>query len=73
MSEEIKMDKVLSSHVALLGYSAETKTMRITFSNGKTYEYHGVPAQIYQRLKSAESIGKFFNQNVKNNYHGVKV
>jgi hypothetical protein len=58
------MHKVVSSNISSAGYDEETKTLRVTFTSGKTYEYADVPKQIYEGLFSATSAGKFFRTNV---------
>jgi hypothetical protein len=40
----------------------------ITFNTGKEYVYTGVMNDIWQGLISAESSGKYFNENIKRKY-----
>ena len=45
----------------------------VTFHNGTTYAYEGVPAETFLDAVNAESIGKFININIKGKFNGVKV
>ena len=66
------MVPVVSSNLSSVGYEAETQTLYVTFTNGSTYTYEAVPEDVYQGL-SAESVGKYLNQNVKGHYDYRKV
>ena len=67
----MKMTAVQSSMVAHHGYDAATKTMALTFRDGKTYHYHHVPQAAYDSLVSAKSLGQHFYQHVKPRFKGV--
>tara|TARA_R110001592_G_scaffold162601_1_gene396198 strand:+ start:8166 stop:8390 length:225 start_codon:yes stop_codon:yes gene_type:complete len=54
-------------------YNAVDKKLKITFQSGQVYEYEGVDANVYQSLCEAESHGKYFSQNIKNNYSFTKL
>lgn len=46
----------------------------ITFKRGsKTYRYRGVPFEAYTALVNAESVGKHFHANIKDNYPGEAI
>lgn len=57
---------VSSSSIAALGYDAESETVYVEFLNGSTYAYKGVPEQEFENLRTAPSIGAYFNRNYKN-------
>ncbi len=57
---------VKSSSIHEVGYDSETKTLGITFKNGRTYEYDDVHPVHYDELLKAESAGKYFHSNVRN-------
>lgn len=61
----IEMQPVVSSNIAMLGHDPATETMRVQFTNGTTYEYANVPAGVYEDLRNAESIGRYFSKNIK--------
>lgn len=43
-------------------------TLTIRFRNGRTYEYYGVPEQLYTGLIAADSKGRFFNAHIRNRF-----
>jgi hypothetical protein len=45
-------------------YGYENGEVYIKFNNGKVYAYPGTEADL-SNLKSAESAGKYFNENIK--------
>ena len=57
-----------SSDLASVGYDKETKILEIEFNSGGVYQYFEVPEYIYEGLLYASSHGKYFNQNIKENY-----
>lgn len=67
----ITMDEVESSQINAIGHDAETDTLTIQFKNWKgepstTYHYQNFTADDFESFKNAESIGRHFNQNIKN-------
>lgn len=56
-----------SSNVLMSTYFPKTETLYLSFSYGQTYKYMGVSKDIYIGLEKAESQGKYFNSNIKNN------
>lgn len=57
-----------SSQVNCIRYFDDTKILEIDFKQNKVYQYFDVPETVYEAALSAESIGKFINQNVKNKF-----
>lgn len=70
---EIKMEPVTSSNISHIGYREEDQKLRVRFANGNTYEYAGVPATIAQSLMTADSVGGFFNKNIRSQWPGTKL
>lgn len=79
------MIDVQSSNIRAIGWEAdadedsdvegalkETGTLRITFANGRTYDYDDVPESEYDALRNASSIGSHFHQAIRNVYVGVQ-
>jgi uncharacterized protein YuzE len=46
-------------------YDENTLQLDITFANGKTYRYFGVPQMLYAELIAAKSKGAFFNEKLR--------
>jgi hypothetical protein len=59
---------VNSTAIDSAGYMYETYTMRITFKNGRKYDYTRVPNHVFEGLRVSESKGKFINKYVLNRY-----
>jgi hypothetical protein len=43
-------------------------TMIVEFTNRGKYEYFGVPANVIAEFVGANSVGKFFNENIRGKY-----
>lgn len=59
---------VASSMISSVGYDPETQELEVTFNQGRSYTYEGVPQAEYDNLVSAQSVGKYFAANIKNVY-----
>jgi hypothetical protein len=54
-------------------YDTETKDLTITFLNESIYLYKDVPWDVFVKLRTAESQGKFFNVNIAKKYQYQKI
>jgi len=59
---------VNSLAIKSLRYFTKPKLLMIKFNNDTNYGYKNVSWDTYISLKYADSIGKFFNSKIKNNY-----
>lgn len=66
MSEWISTPQ--SSNVAGFCYDDSTQVLTVEFNNGTRYDYYDVPNHIYEGMKTAESIGKYLNSEIKGHY-----
>lgn len=57
-----------SSMINKYVYNFTTQTLKVEFKGGTLYEYKKVDSEVYDNLCKSESIGKFFNEKIKNNY-----
>lgn len=57
--------KKASSNVDYFAIRRETSQFFIQFSNGKCLMYEGVPVEVLEEAKEAESIGKFHHAKIK--------
>ena len=46
----------------------ENDTLFVRLKSGRFYEYENVPEQVYQDFINADSLGKFFGDNIKDQY-----
>ncbi|ABA22586.1 conserved hypothetical protein [Trichormus variabilis ATCC 29413] len=59
---------VSSSMATSVGYDNEEQVLQIEFYNGAVYQYSGIEPETWRDLQSADSIGEFFNQEIKGRY-----
>lgn len=57
-----------SSNLSKFGYHAESQTLTVVFTNGGSYQYHGVPASLVDGLTAASSRGSYLAQHIKKAY-----
>ena len=67
---ELSMERaeVKSSSIRSAGYDPKTGKLEVEFMRGTVYSYFGVPQSVYDGLLAAESAGKYFQCNIRNNY-----
>jgi hypothetical protein len=53
-----------SGNIAQYGYDKPTKTLRVEFKSGSTYDYAGVPAKIVEEIEKAPSVGGVISAKV---------
>lgn len=68
----MQMQKVKSSNILAVGYDDASKKLRVQFNSG-TYEYDGVEKQSFEEMLKAESVGKFFQSNIRSNHEFRKL
>lgn len=66
MSQVFMTQLVNSTAIRLIGYESETETLRVLFNHGDAYDYPAVPREVFDALRSAESVGRAFNQAIRN-------
>ena len=59
---------VASSNIASVGFDPGSETLEVEFVSGSVYQYYNVPEQMYDRLMSENSKGRFLNVYIKNGY-----
>jgi hypothetical protein len=62
-----------SSSLRSVGYDAATSTLEVEFRNGSVYQYTNVPSELWTRFRHAESIGRFFQENVRDQFETMRV
>jgi len=67
------MPRVQSSVMTYVHYDEEAAELDVTFVSGKIYRYFGVPLATYIDLLDADSLGEFFNQNIKDAFRFIEV
>ena len=69
----MERQRVSSSDLAFVGYDENSATLEIEFHNRTVYQYFNVPVLIYTNLMAASSKGRYFNENIRNDYSCRKV
>jgi KTSC domain len=67
--ESIVAMAVDSSMANALGYDEESRVLQIEFANGAIYQYSGVEPETWEELHDTDSIGRYYNAEIKGNYH----
>lgn len=67
------MIKVTSSNIKGYEYNKESKVFTIYFLNESIYTYENVDPINIELFTVAESKGKYFNENIKNQYKATKI
>ncbi|PHM09195.1 KTSC domain-containing protein [Nostoc sp. 'Peltigera malacea cyanobiont' DB3992] len=66
--EPIVMLPVVSSMAMAVGYDRNEHILQVEFQSGAVYQYLGVDEDTWEDLHSSDSIGSFFNQEIKGRY-----
>lgn len=64
---------ISSSAISKAVYSPSTLTLTITLSNGSIYEYADVPRYVVDDLEDSGSQGRYYVNNIKDNYDYIQV
>jgi hypothetical protein len=56
--------EVNSKAIKKVTYSYSSNRLRLTFNNGKEYNYHSVELFIFEGMRTSKSIGKFINKHI---------
>ena len=56
-----------------IGYDADNSTLEIEFNSGAIWQYYDFPESIWYEFEGADSQGKFFHQEIKNQYSESQV
>ena len=62
------MRPVYSTSVTAVGHDPEKQELHVTWSNGRTSIYEGVPASLAEQVRTSESVGKALGSMVKGKY-----
>jgi len=70
-NEDIEMTPVVSSNISAIGFKGDT--LRVTFTNGATYETSGASQADYDSFLASKSKGIHFNKNLKRAFEFKKI
>ena len=69
----MKLKPVDSEMLVAAGYDQKSHSLLAVFRTGETYRYKNVPSFVYERLMSADSIGKFMHKYILNLFYYERV
>lgn len=64
----MEMIPVNSAAMLAVGYDDRAMQMQITFQQGDTYTFCGVPRGVFEGLLAAASKGSYYNDHIKDRY-----
>lgn len=73
MHDTMERKAVSSSTIAEVGYDAATCVLEVAFVNGRIYRYFAVPPRVHAGLIVADSVGRYFNECIRNVYPHARV
>jgi len=59
---------VQSRAIASVGYDPATNVLELEFVDGDLYRYYAVPRRVHQELLAAESMGRYFQSQIREQY-----
>lgn len=62
-----------SSMLQSIGYDANSSTLELEFNSGVIWQYFDFPESSWYEFEAADSHGKFFNREIKNQYSESRV
>jgi len=62
-----------STSIEKIGYGEANATLEIQFHSGGRYRYQRVPRTLFEQMVEADSIGKFYHQNIKGKFASEKL
>lgn len=70
-----KSKSVKSSSIYSVGYDQDKEIMDIIFntSKNKIYRYFNVSKKVFESLINADSIGKYYRQDIMGFYESIKI
>ena len=60
---------VESTTLAWISYVAEQCMLEAQFQDGALYRFFAVPTSCFQELLRSDSKGRYFNNNIRNQFH----
>lgn len=65
------MHPVESSNIDRIGHDGSA--LHVAFKSGGTHRYENVPAETFEAMRAAESVGKFFHAHIRSKHTSSKV
>jgi hypothetical protein len=62
-----------SSAIEAVTYDAARQQLDVELANRRAYRYFGVPTEVYRSFMAAESKGRFYNDEIRDDYEFVRL
>jgi hypothetical protein len=64
---------VTSSTFRAVGYDKRLNVLELEFHTGRIYQYFLVPMRVHEELMQAESLGVYFNREIRDKYGYIEI
>lgn len=64
----MKREKVKSTALKSVGYNPDERLLETELITERIYQYKEVPEVIYHNLMKAESLGRYYNKYIRDEY-----
>jgi hypothetical protein len=71
--ETFAMLPVASPMANAIGYDSENEVLQIEFNSGAVYQFSDVDEDTWEDLYTSDAVGRYFNQNIKGQYHSQRI
>ncbi len=69
----IEVLPVCSSMAAAVAYDYDREILQIEFNSGSIYQHSHVEPELWEDLQATDSIGSFYNEEIKGYYPSTKI
>lgn len=59
---------VQSRAIASVGYDPASNVLELEFADGDVYRYYAVPRRVHRELLAADSMGRYFQSEIRDQY-----
>jgi len=73
MNDKTDMIAVESSNIDAVGYTEDDQHLFVTFKNGDTWRYDGVPQETFEDFINSDSAGKAFHSMIKGKFESEQI
>lgn len=67
----MERNPIASSMIHSIGYDQNSRVLEIEFKDGKVIDYIGVPPYEARDLQAAQSVGRYYLDNIRGKYSVV--
>ena len=69
----MRVAAVESTTLAVVAYDEAREVLQLEFRSRTVYRYFGVPARVYEGLLRAQSLGRYFNAEIRGRFRHARV